>query len=111
MTTCFCDAVDLYAARSAILHRLGVRSRLSEGGQAAAIAFSHGDAPFATLRELRESVRTTTGKILPIVRLEALADALAKGVTALLRDLATDPVLKPRMERYWEDEQPFRFAL
>ena len=106
-----CDAVDLYAARSAILHRLGVRSRLSESGQAASIVFSHGDAPFATLRELRDSVRTKTGKVVPIVRLEALADALAKGVTALLQDVEADPDLKARMERYWEVEQPFRFPV
>jgi hypothetical protein len=94
-----CDAVDLYAARSAILHRFGVRSRLSESGQAASIAFSHGDAPFATLRELRDSVRAKTGKVIPIVRLEALADALREGVTALLQDVEADPDLKARMER------------
>jgi hypothetical protein len=106
-----CDAVDLYAARSAILHRLGVQSRLSESGQAASIAFSHGDAPFATLRGLRDSVRTKTGKIVPIVRLEALADALAKGVAAFLQDVEADPDLKARMERYWKAEQPFRFLV
>lgn len=106
-----CAAVDLYAARSAILHRLGVESRLSESGQAASIAFSHGDAPFATLRELRDSVRAKTGKVIPIVRQEALADALRKGVTALLQDVEADPDLKARMERYWEVEQPFRFPV
>jgi len=95
-----CDAVDLYAARSAILHRLGVQSRLSESGQAASIAFSHGDAPFATLRELRDSVRTKTGRLVPIVRLEALAEALAKGVTALLQGVETDPDLRARMQHY-----------
>lgn len=39
-------AADLYAARSAILHRLGVRSRLLDSGIASAIMFSHGTAPF-----------------------------------------------------------------
>ena len=106
-----CDAIDLYAARSAILHRLGVESRLSESGQAASIAFSHGDAPFGTLKEFRLSLIAKSGKVVPIVRLEALAEALAKGVTALLQDLEVDSDLKARIERYWEVEQPFRFPV
>jgi hypothetical protein len=32
-----CSSIDLYAARSSILHRLGTRSRLSESGVAAQI--------------------------------------------------------------------------
>lgn len=106
-----CNAVDLYAARSAVVHRLGFRSRLSDSGQAATIAFSHGDAPFAGLMEVRDEIRGKTGRVVPIVRLEALAEALFKGVATLLHDVEADPELKARMERYWEDEQPFRFPV
>jgi hypothetical protein len=95
-----CDAADLYAARSAILHRLGFRSRLSDSGQAATIAFSHGDTPFAGLMQMREEIRTKTGRTVPVVRLESLAEALFKSVAALLQEIEVDPDLKARMERY-----------
>ena len=103
-----CSAVDLYAARSGMLHRLGTRSRLSESGAAAQISFCHGDASFERLRVMREFCEKT-GKPMPIVKLEALADALKKGVDGFLKDVDSDPELEARMEKYWEGEQPFRF--
>jgi hypothetical protein len=103
-----CGAVDLYAARSGMLHRLGTRSRLSESGEAAQISFCHGEADFEVLRVMREHFEKT-GKSMPIVKLEALAEALRKGVESFLRDVDSDPKLKARMEKYWEGEQAFRF--
>jgi len=46
---------------------------------------------------------------MPIVKLEALADALRKGVDSFLKEVDSDPELKARMEKYWEGEQAFRF--
>lgn len=104
-----CSAVDLYAARSGMLHRLGTRSRLSESGEAAQISFCHGDASFEGLRGAREFYSEKSGKPMPIVKLEALADALRKGVDSFLKDVDSDPELKARMEKYWEGEQAVRF--
>jgi hypothetical protein len=103
-----CSAVDLYAARSGMLHRLGTRSRLSESGAAAQISFCHGEADFEVLRAIREHFQET-GRIMPIVKLEALADALRKGVDSFLKDVGSDPQLQAKMEKYWEGEQAFRF--
>ncbi len=50
-----------------------------------------------------------TGKPMPIVKLEALAAALRKGVDSFLKDVESDPELKAQMEKYWEGEQAFRF--
>ncbi len=94
-----CSAVDLYAARSGMLHRLGTRSRLSESGEAAQISFCHGDADFEVLRAMREHFEES-GKPMPIVKLEALADALRKGVDSFLKDVESDPELKAQMKKY-----------
>jgi hypothetical protein len=104
-----CSAVDLYAARSGILHRLGTRSRLSESNAAAQISFCHGEARFEVLRGVQEVYSKETGKPMPIVKLEALADALRKGVDSFFKDVDSDPELKAQMEKYWEEEQAFRF--
>jgi hypothetical protein len=104
-----CSGVDLYAARSGMLHRLGTRSRLSESGEAAQISFCHGEASFEALRLMREFYSEKTGKPMPIVKLEALSDALRKGVDSFLKDVDSDPGLKAQMEKYWEGEQAFRF--
>jgi hypothetical protein len=103
-----CTAVDLYAARSGILHRLGTRSRLSESGEAAQISFCHGEADFEVLGVMREHFEKT-GKRMPIVKLEALANALRKGVDSFLKDVESAPELKAQMEEYWKREQAFRF--
>jgi len=48
-----CNAIDLYAYRSAMLHRFGTQSRLVENKQASAILFSRGGAPFKALDKFR----------------------------------------------------------
>ena len=92
-----------------MLHRLGTCSRLSESGEAAQISFCHGEASFEALRVMREFYSEKTGKPMPIVKLEALADALRKGVDSFLKDVDFDPELKAQMEIYWDGEQVFRF--
>ena len=57
-----CSAVDLYAARSGMLHRLGTRSRLSESGEAQ-ISFCHGNARFEALRAARDLYSEKTGGV------------------------------------------------
>jgi hypothetical protein len=104
-----CSAVDLYAARSGMLHRLGTRSRLSESGEAAQISFCHGDARFEALRAVSDLYSEKTGKPMPVVKLEALVVALRKGVDSFLKDIESDLQLKAKMEKYWEGEQAFRF--
>jgi hypothetical protein len=106
-----CEAVDLYASRSAILHRFGTSSRLSESGQAQTIAFCHGSAPFSGLIELRDMLHSKSGRKIPIVRLEALFEALRGGINTFLIETVSNSELKQKMDRYYEGEQPFRFPI
>jgi hypothetical protein len=103
------SSVDLYAAGSGVLHRLGTRPRLLESGQARSIAFSFGAADFMRLRELRAEMLVHSGRSLPIVKLEALFEALRKAIDSFLTDVDATPELKAKMDKYWKAEQPFRF--
>jgi hypothetical protein len=105
----FCSAVDLYAGRSALLHRLGTNSRLSESGEARVIAWSHGDVPFEGLENMREEYRKKADKDMPIVRLESLVEAVRKGIKNFLNHAENTPELNEKMSEYFDNEQPYRF--
>jgi hypothetical protein len=104
-----CGAADLYANRSAVLHRFGTESRLVENKQALRVSYCHGDAPFEGLEMIRNAYFEATGNDLGIVKLESLVESLKKGVANFLEYAHANDELKLQMEKYFSSEQPFRF--
>jgi len=104
-----CNAVDLYAYRSAMLHRFGTQSRLVENKQASAISFCRGGAPFKVLEKFRSIYMEDFGEDIGIVKFESLVEAVKKGVTNFLEHADSDTDLQVQMEAYFDSEQAYHF--
>ncbi len=104
-----CTASELYAARNAVLHRLGTQSRLTETNKADTIAYCKGDADFSILQEILEPERRRLNKRFPALRVESLVNATRVAIQKTLEEAKTDRRAGKRLEDYLRSEQPFRF--
>ncbi|WP_442287773.1 hypothetical protein [Variovorax sp. M-6] len=90
-----CAALDLYAARCAMLHSLGWESRLSEKGHAKAITYSFGPGQSQAIRFLEQK---DPGRFVS-VNGDDLVSAL-RSAYERIRELArSDPALLQRLQQ------------
>jgi hypothetical protein len=89
--------LDLYGARCAMLHTLGVRSRLSKKGKCRIIAYKNRGVP-----EIQ--FNPTISKEMVVVSIEGLRDAFFKGINTFLIDIFKDkykaPIAEERLKEF-----------
>jgi hypothetical protein len=109
-----CSSLELWAARNGIVHTLSASSRLTRRGKARPIIYVNrgGDREILerletirtakNLRQIRDSQRGTDDAGMSsnvIVEVDALLNGVREGVTRMLNDAKTDPLLKSRIEQ------------
>lgn len=90
-----CTALDLYAARCALLHTHAAESRLTRHSAAKQVFYAWGKADVQVLEQLAV---VKSGKACA-VRIEALLGAISDGKQRFLADIEKDADLKPRAVR------------
>jgi hypothetical protein len=91
-----CSALELYAARCAVVHTYGAGSRLSRAGRARTVAYGSG-AP--------TRVRGTDRDGRPVIpiHIATLWSALATALARFLQDLHASPAKRRLVEQHAED--------
>lgn len=89
-----CDAIDLYAARCAVIHTYTATSSLSRNNKAKEIAYSWGNR---TPESLQNIIDTTSIENVAVIHIESLAAALRKGVAQFLQDINNDNEMADRV--------------
>jgi hypothetical protein len=94
-----CTAIDLYAARCAILHSYSAESRLSREGRAKTISYAWGTAKEETLRSAvaRSSLRDKV----QVVHINKLLKALKKGVAEFIEARGDIPLIQRQIEEFY----------
>lgn len=88
-------AVDLFAARCAILHTLTARSDLSETGKARRLLYAWGKGRAEDLTRI--NVAGGFGDRWAAVQVEDLINGLERGIAAVFDEVAVNPVLRARV--------------
>ena len=88
-----CTALDLYAARCAMLHSLGWESRLSEKGHAKAVTYTFGPGKSQTIKMLEHRA---PGRFVS-VNGDDLVDALHRAYERVRAEATSDPSLLVRL--------------
>ena len=83
-----CTALDLYAARCALLHSYSAESRLSREGEANPIYYAWGDAQEQKLQRSIEAVGDEPAKA---VHVDNLFAALRAGIAQFIAEVEQDP--------------------
>lgn len=85
-----CTAIDLYAARCAVLHTLTSESDLSSQGIARRVAYSWGTAAVGNLKEVTKILK----KDVVSIHINDLNEALLLGIDRYLDELGQDEARK-----------------
>ncbi len=81
-----CSAIDLYAARCAVVHSYSSESRLSRNGEAKEIVYSWGNQSPDPLQEVLKSI----GHTAYVIHVETLVDAFKNAVKEFLEEVGND---------------------
>ena len=101
-----CTPIDLYAARCGIIHSLQAESKLSREGEARQVWYSWGKGEVARLRDGIGQAKLE--KTAVAVQVEALFEALRKGIAQFLESIEADPshaklVYERAREKFFSD--------
>jgi hypothetical protein len=91
-----CTAVDLYAARCAVLHTMTSEASLTESGEARRIAYAWGTA---TAEKLRSAVSALEHDNIVAVHIESLFAAVREGMARMVERSDQDSRLRMRLEQ------------
>jgi hypothetical protein len=95
LTNWTCTAVDLYAARCAVVHTFTAESNLSNTGQAKMILYAHSGADPAKLQKVAGHV----GWTVEYLRVEDMLTFFGTAVLNYLTIVSSDPVRKSLVEK------------
>lgn len=94
-----CTAIDLYAARCAVVHSYSSESRLSRERKAKAISYAWGTAKEETLRAViaQSSIRDK----LEVVHITKLLEALKTGVMEFIKAKEGNSLVQSRVKKFY----------
>lgn len=90
-----CTAVELYAARCAILHTSGSEVEVSEPGNVRELAYAWGTA---SADDLQQAITRTGNLNLVVVHIDQFLDAVCAAMNHILDESTRDEALRKRLE-------------
>ena len=91
------NAIDLYAARCAVVHTFGPESDLANKGEARRFVYAFGDSTAEDIQQAIQKVGMPNADI--AVHIHTIFDAFERSVWVFRKAVLTDPNLRARVER------------
>lgn len=91
------NAIDLYAARCAVVHTFGPESNLASNGNARRLVYTFGASKASDIQRAIQEVGMPSADI--AVHIDAIFDAFEHSVWVFRKAVHTDPNLRERVER------------